>query len=177
MPFTNALFYPRDRLHEDFIKAGIGLLIAVFLVAVVPASPVAIGLAALSAGAGLWLGREALRRRYMLMRVDSKSVHAVIKAPAIVMLMFRREVAIAWDDLALLKLRWFATRRDRSQGFFELTLRARAAGRSTRLVVDDRLNDFPRLLAEARDAARRNGLMLDEATVHNLAGVPVSANG
>lgn len=175
MPHTNALFYPKDRLNDDFIKAGGGLVIGLLLALVVPGSPVAYGLAALSLGAGAWLGREALRRRYMLMRVDEKGVHAVIRAPSLVMAMFRRETFIAWDDLKVLKLRWYATRRDRSQGFFELTLRSggRSAGaRPARLVVDDRLNDFARLLRAAEDAARRNLLMLDEATVHNLAGAP-----
>lgn len=176
MPYTNALFYPKDRLRDDFIKAGGGLLVAVLLIAFVPGSPVAYGLAAISAGAGAWLGREALRRRYVLMRVDEKGVHAVMRAPGIVMALFRRETFIAWDDLKQLKLRWYATRRDRSQGFFELTLRSEGP-RPARLVVDDRLNDFLRLLREAEKAARRNLLMLDEATAHNLAGASPAPAG
>lgn len=169
MPYTNALFYPADRLKDDFIKAGGGLLVGLLLFLFVPGSPVAYGLAALSAGAGLWLGREALRRRYVMMRVDEKGVHAVIRAPALVIGLFRRETFLAWDDLCAMKLRWYATRRDRSQGFFELTLRSKGVSAS-KFVVDDRLNDFFRLLNEAESAARRNLLMLDEATVHNLAG-------
>lgn len=174
MPTSIALRYPKDRLTDDFLKSAGGLGISIFLLLAVPEAPLALIFAGLSGAAGLWLGREAIKRRYTLMRFDSKGIFIVIDAPSWATWLLRRKAEILWDDLTGFKLRWYATRRDRSQGWFELRLDA-GRRRKVRLVADDRLEGFFQLLAAARDAARRNLVEFDEATSHNLAGASLPA--
>ena len=82
---------------------------------------------------------------------------------------------IKWSDLTDLRLRYFATRRDRKSGWFQLTLRSRQG----KMSLDSELDGFETVLGHAADAVRRNGLSLSEATTENLAssGFPVRPGG
>ena len=77
--------------------------------------------------------------------------------------------AIAWRDLADLRLRYFSTRRDRKDGWMQLTLRG--GGRTMRL--ESPLIGFADIADRAADAARANGLNLNDATTNNLVALGI----
>ncbi len=72
--------------------------------------------------------------------------------------------AIAWPQLAGLRLRYYSTRRDREHGWMQLTLR----GNRRRLRLESTLDGFDDVVGQACAAARRNGVTFDDATVENL---------
>lgn len=72
--------------------------------------------------------------------------------------------AIAWPVLERLDLRYFSTRRDRGDGWLQLTL----AGGGTTLKLESSLEGFDHVLERAADAARANGVALSETTQQNL---------
>lgn len=73
--------------------------------------------------------------------------------------------AIRWDELRALRLKYYATRSDRSGGWMELDLR----GASRRIAVDSDLVGFDDLARAAAAEAMRRGARLDEGTQANLA--------
>ena len=82
-----------------------------------------------------------------------------------------RRVELAWAELDGLKLRYYAPRRKKANGWMALSLRA--GGR--RLALDSTLPEFERVATLAIAAARRNGVALDDITVGNLAALDPAA--
>ena len=147
--------YPGRSLVGDYLRGGIGLVITCALLAMADMLSVfqyiMIALALLFAGFVL----RTLQRHLTVYSVSETGVRA--RGP------LGRE--IAWSELADLRLRYFATRRDRKSGWFQLTLR----GNGGRLSMDSELDGFDTVLEHAADAARRNRLALSDATTENLA--------
>ena len=73
-------------------------------------------------------------------------------------------IGIPWHELSGVRLAYYASRRDRSDGWLQMVL---AHGRR-RLTFDSRIGDFETLAARAAAAATRNGLALDATTADNL---------
>ena len=80
---------------------------------------------------------------------------------------------IRWSELDRLRLRYFSTRRDRQNGWMELTLHA---GKS-RLRLESDIEGFRQIAAAALEAARTRGLALDETTEINLSGLDLHGSG
>jgi len=78
-------------------------------------------------------------------------------------------VRLSWSALDGVRLRYFATRRDRKNGWMELTLR----GAGCKVRLDSRIDDFPAIAQRAADAARRRHLGLASATVANFAALGI----
>jgi len=76
---------------------------------------------------------------------------------------------LSWTAIDGVRLRYFATRRDRKNGWMELTLRG--AGHQVRL--DSRIEDFPSIARRAANAARQRNLGLTPATVANFAALGI----
>ena len=72
---------------------------------------------------------------------------------------------VDWADLTALRLKYFATRRDQENGWFELTL----LGPTGKITLQDSLIGFDRILGQATAAAEKNGVTLNEVTQANLA--------
>lgn len=72
--------------------------------------------------------------------------------------------AVRWDALSGLRLRYYATRRDRTDGWLVLTL----SGGGGRVRVESTLDGFDALAERAAQTARRNAVPLDRATQDNL---------
>jgi len=71
---------------------------------------------------------------------------------------------LPWREVLGLQLVYYSTRRDREDGWMELTLRAQA--RTWR--VDSRLNDFQEFVRLVLRGTVDNQLELDPTTAHNL---------
>jgi hypothetical protein len=79
------------------------------------------------------------------------------------------ERRFAWDGLERFRLRFFATRRDRSQGWMELSLR----GRDGALKLESTLDGFEAVLKSAVAAAEEKGVAMNETTLANLAALGI----
>ncbi len=71
---------------------------------------------------------------------------------------------IYWQDVASLELRYFATKRDRSQGWMQLTLK----NADTTLRLESTLEGFEEITRAAARAASRRELSLSPSTLENL---------
>ena len=78
-----------------------------------------------------------------------------------------RNRTMAWRDLTGMRLRYYATRRNRQGGWMTLQLRAGSA----RIALDSSLTGFSEIVAQAVRAARQNELPLDAVTLANLAAL------
>lgn len=151
--------YPRKTLRNDYIRAAIGVALCVPLAAVSFGSSFGfwlfVGLTVLFAvfGARTWLrGRVEFR----LTEAGLLRTNAALKGQA--------ATGIAWSELSGLTLRFFPLRRDRSDGWMQLTLRAAGA----RLSIDSTLEDFDAIAEAALAAGLRNDLPMTQTTLANF---------
>jgi len=152
--------YPRTALRGDYLRAGIGLVLTGGLAALAGGQPVATGV--LGGAALLFLAfalRTWLRQRTIIEIIDD----GVSTSGA-------RSVNLTWRDLSAFKLRYYATKRDRTVGWMQLTL---AAGRK-RLSLESSLDGFVEVTRRAALAATANGVRLDAPTRNNLLALGVA---
>ena len=151
--------YPRATLRNDYIRAAVGVALCVPLAAVSRGSSFGfwmfVVLTALFAAFGL---RTLLRARseYRLTEAGLLRTNA---GPG-----GRRETGIAWAELSGLTLRFFPLRRDRSDGWMQLTVRAPGG----RLSIDSTLEDFDAIAEAALAAGLRNELPMTQTTLANF---------
>jgi hypothetical protein len=81
--------------------------------------------------------------------------------------------SIAWQDLEQLKISYFAPRRQRSRGWYRLTLE----GPRQRLHLDSTIEGFDDILRASLAAARTRELTLDPTTHDNLVSLGHQALG
>ncbi len=152
------LRYATATLVGDYIRGCIGLLLTLVPLVILPMHvAVAVAFAAAALLFFVFLLRTVERHRTVF-HLDADGLSAA--GP----LGTRR---IDWATLSVLRLRYFATRRDRKNGWMQLNL-ASAAGR---LAIESTLDGFETVAAAAEKAARRRGLTLDDATETNLLSV------
>lgn len=153
------LRYPRATLRNDYIRAGIGVSLCVPLAVISRGSSFGfwlfVALIALFAafGARTWLRAQA---EYRLTEAGLLRTNAA----------FSRKVAtgVAWAELSGLTLRFFPLRRDRSDGWMQLTVRAAGA----RLSIDSTLENFDAIAEAALAAGLRNDLPMTQTTLANF---------
>lgn len=146
--------YPRAALVADYLRAGVGLALsgAPLLLLDLPGWAVAV-----FAGAAVLFavfGARTLLRQLTTFRVDGHGVRAEGPFGA----------ALAWRDLARVRLRYYSTRRDRSQGWMQLVLSG--GGRTLRL--ESSLEGFEVIAGRAAAAAAANRLRLSDSTIANF---------
>jgi hypothetical protein len=151
--------YPTSALAGDYARAAAGLaLVGVPLTAVPLFSTVA---GALGLGIALFAG-FGLRTLYRQMRPLDLSGEALsVGGPF--------PVRLNWSELSSVKLAYYATRRDRRDGWMQLRL---AAGRRC-VTLDSRIEGFEAIARHAALAARRLGLPVSAATSTNLAALGI----
>ncbi|MFI5023349.1 MAG: hypothetical protein ACHQRJ_17085 [Alphaproteobacteria bacterium] len=152
--------YPRAALRGDYLRAGIGLVLTGGLAALAGGQPVATGV--LGGAALLFLAfalRTWLRQRTIIEIIDDG-----------ISTSGGRSVNLTWRDLSAFKLRYYATKRDRTGGWMQLTL---AAGRK-RLSLESSLDGFVEVTRRAALAATANGVRLDAPTRNNLLALGVA---
>ncbi|MGH6718368.1 MAG: hypothetical protein ACREER_03545 [Alphaproteobacteria bacterium] len=148
--------YPFGALAGDYARAAAGLALTAGPLALVPAAPaVAWTLGAMAVLFAAFGARTAARHATTIGCDEDALVVAGGPWPA----------CVAWRDLDRLKLSFFPTRRDRSQGWMQLRLRARQ-GRP--VTVDSAVTGFDTIVGRAVAAARANGVRLSDATRANL---------
>ena len=157
------LYYPFSRLWPDYLRAGAGLVICLGLMLfAAPQSvifTVLVGLSLLFA----WLGAVTALRQQIEIELD---------ATGVVRRGWGRTVALSWPTLKAVTLRYYSTRRDRSEGWLQLVIEAKGGT----LRVDSNLIGFPSLVERAFAAAEQNGVAISEISRLN-AGRVDSAEG
>ncbi len=146
--------YPRRVILGDYFRAGTGLaLTAGPLLLVHPASVMVYVLGGLAALFGVFGIRTAWRQATYI-RADDKGIEQT--GPF--------GVAFDWEELREIRLRYFSTRRDRADGWMQLSLRAGGG----RLRIDSGIEDFLNLARLAAAKAADAGIEPDAATIANF---------
>jgi hypothetical protein len=147
--------YPANTLAGDYGRAALGFAIVTLPLVTVDLSPWAmVILASLATLFALFALRTANRHAAEI-RLDDRGIASVGWRPA----------RVDWASLESVKLAFYATKRDGSNGWMQLALKG--AGR--RLTIDSRIAQFETILRAAADAARARGLKVSPATAANFA--------
>ncbi len=149
--------YPTKAMMGDYGRAAFGLLLTGTPILLSPPGSAAIYiLGPLALLFAIFGGRTWLRHRTVV-RVDDQKVE--------VHGLWRGE--LAWADLVETKLNYYSTKRDRSQGWMQLTLR----GPNGKLRFDSTLDGFPDVARRAYQTSRAKGIELSEASISNFAAL------
>jgi hypothetical protein len=152
------LYYPLSRLWPDYLRAGIGLAICLGLVLFVAPQSVIfallVGLSLLFA----WLGAVTVWRQQIEIELDASGV---------IRRGWGRMVALSWPTVKAVTLRYYSTRRDRSEGWLQLVIEAEGGT----LRVDSNLIGFPSLVERAFAAAEQNGVAISEISRLNASRI------
>lgn len=158
--------YRSRALAGDYLRAGIGLAVCLGAAAIAGFGGFTAWLFGVCAAIFLLFGLRTLLRsvtNYELTDTGLTRSYATGFG--------RAERALAWQGLKQFKLRYFPAKRDRSQGWMELTL----AGGGTRMRLDSTLGDFDAIVRAAVGAAACRRLALSESTLSNLAALGIAA--
>lgn len=162
MSHATPLRYPAAALAGDYARATAGLAMSALPLLLLDLSAwVALPLGAAAVLFAAYAARTALRQTTRIV-LDGDGVRAEGLLGG----------AVRWDALTGLRLRYYATRRDRSDGWLAMTLTG-----GGRVRVDSTLEGFDALAERAAEAARRNGLPLDRATQDNLLALGIDPEG
>lgn len=146
--------YPADAQKADGLRAAAGLVLAggPFL-ATDPHPVIAVPLAAAFL-LFLALALRTAERQVLRVTMDEKGLQ--------VGGLHRRR--IGWDELALVRLRYYATKRDRSGGWMRLTL----AGDGHRIALESQLDGFDAIAGQVAATVLARGLATDATTRENF---------
>ncbi|MBI3516702.1 MAG: hypothetical protein HY060_21945, partial [Proteobacteria bacterium] len=81
-----------------------------------------------------------------------------------------RSARVAWTDLARMTLAYYAVKRDKTEGWMELTLKD---AKST-IKLDSRLEGFLVIVIRAARVAREQRLPLNQITLSNLKALNIT---
>ena len=158
---TRAFHYPLRALCPDYAGAAAGLSLSFALLGFVElALPIAWVAAAVAVLFLVYFARTICRQ---LTKIELDESGIRVRGPA-----FSPTCAsIRWEDLRLLRLDYYSTRRDGEGGWMQLRL----GDAQRRIRIDSDLDGFAELVrAAAREAAQRH-LAIDAATLSNLKAI------
>jgi hypothetical protein len=160
MAGSTVLQYANNALLGDYGRSGVGLALTVPPLVLLDVHPVI----------GVVLGAMALLFVAFLVRTIERQLTRVSYDDAGVSLTGLRTKRMAWADIKGLDLAYYSTRRDRSNGWMQITLR----GPGARLRLESTLDGFDGLVERAATAAQANGIVLNETALENLGALGVS---
>jgi len=165
--------YPIGPLSSDYLRVAVGLALTLGpLLLLDLATPIA-WLLSILAVLFAWFGLRTVLRQLSAVELGAEGV--AIRGPL--------GGAVAWDELARMKLAYYAPRSwssarrrdrqheprdDRQQGWLQLTLQG-ASGRPIR--IESTLEGFDQVLRRALAVVARKELALDPTTMANLAAL------
>jgi hypothetical protein len=159
-PPTATMRYPGRSLTGDYLRGGIGLVIAGALWAALPAADyVHVIFGGLTLLFALFTIRTAWRQ---LLRFE-------LLPEGLAQLWPQRRVLL-WDRLDSLRLRYYSTRRNREGGWMTLTMRAG----DVRMNFESTLDGFDAMAQRAALAAQQRSIPLDDPTRANLGALGIA---
>lgn len=158
------LSYPRHSLWADYIRAIGGALLCGLPLLLFPVERwIGLALAAGFVVFTLFFIRTLLRQRTRyILGPDTLAADGPWGA------------RVEWDRLDRMKLAYYSTKRDRSGGWMQLTIRS-AAARTVK--IDSSLDCFYDIVEQAARAAQARDLELSHATRANLRSMGISVAG
>jgi len=160
------LQYSAAALRGDYVRAGIGLALTLGPQLAIPLASPATYVLAPAALLFLAFGVRTWRRQKSRILLTSEGIS----------LFCPHRVNLDWTNVRSVRLSYFSTRRDRTGGWMQLTLKGtdpQRPGRLRTIRVDSTLEEFTSVAAQAAAAALRNGLALSEATAANFAALGI----
>jgi len=79
---------------------------------------------------------------------------------------------IAWRDINKVALKFYSTRRDKNEGWMQLTLFSKAE----KMTLESSLNGFNDIANNVVQAGFRNNAEMDETTMENIASMGITIN-
>jgi len=146
--------YPRPLLLFDGLRASLGLsatLGPLLFLDVIPVLALFLGLLG-----GVFVLFAAQIVVQSLSTIEVSDQHIVIRG--------LNAKTLDWRDLSTLKLAFYASARQRGEGWYRLSL----SGAGTILKLESTIEGFETIVLAASDAARSAGIMLDPTTGENL---------
>ncbi len=156
--------YPWPSLRADYLRAGAGLALTGAPLFAIPDGTAAFVILGTLAALFLALGLRTGLRHASRFESDNEEIRRT--GPALPLWPARR---VAWDGIERLRLRFFSTRRDRTGGWMQLSVKDGAGA----LSFDSSLDGFEAIARRAAAAAERNELPLNDATRANLAALGI----
>ena len=155
--------YPLANLWPDYVRAiiGVGLLIVPFFYSFGAHWLITLILAGLLTLFGSF-GVTTAIRQFSVVLADEHGLRQ--QGP--------RPVALPWNEISEVDLRYFSTRRDKEAGWYQL----RVTGRGGRLKADSNLQEFNGLLRFLATAVTRHDLPLSPIARENFmaSGYPIA---
>jgi len=149
--------YPTKAMMGDYVRAAFGLVLTGTPILLSPPGSAALYILGPLAALFLVFGARTWFRHRTVVEADDQKV--VVRG------LWTGE--LAWSDLQEVKLNYYSTKRDRSQGWMQMVLR----GPRGKLRFDSTLDGFPEVARRAYLTARAKGLELTEASVSNFAAL------
>jgi hypothetical protein len=158
--------YPLKNLVGDYLRAalGVGLLITPFFYSFGAHIMITLVLAALLILFGSF-GISTALRQFSQVLADEHGLRQ--NGP--------RPVALPWNEVSQVDLRYFSTRREKSNGWFQV----KVTGKGGQIKADSNLDDFDGLLGFLAAAVTRHDLPLSPIARENFqaAGFSVGSSG
>lgn len=141
-------------LYGDYIRAGLGMIATIAPIAIMrPDWPISMMLGSIGLLCFYFVAQTYIRHRTVV-GMDDEGI-------------FMRglnTVSFRWTELSRFNLNYYSLRRDRLNGWMELTVKS-----GTRTITfDSRLEDFVVIVRRAHAAAKANQLALNGITQANL---------
>ena len=157
--------YPAQALTGDYLRATVGLGVGIGVLLSVPATPIIVVVFGGLTGLFGYFGLRTLQRHVMKVAVTDEQIGQRAFGAS----------ALAWQELELVKLRYYGTKRQNrsSGGFLELTLK----GAGTSMSFESNLEGFTYIAWRAAKAMRDNGVSIDPASAGNLLAIGLDADG
>jgi hypothetical protein len=151
--------YPPQTLVGDYGRAGLGLLLTMPPLFYGPGTAITIALLMVAAICLYFLARTVERNRTVI-SVDDDGIT----------LTGFRSSSVKWADLARMTLAYYAVKREKSDGWMELTLR----DAQTAVKLDSRLEGFFAIVNKAAQVARERRIPLNKITLDNLKALKIT---
>jgi hypothetical protein len=159
----SALRYPAKALLGDYLRSGLGIVLTLPPAVAVPAGSAAqYVLGALVALFGTFGARTVIRQRSTVAIEDAGVTVAAL-----------RRTRLDWAQLRGVKLAYYSTRGDRTEGWMQLTLKGAGGPAGGTIRVDSSLDGFVEVARAAADAAKPAGIALSETTRVNFASLGI----
>jgi len=146
--------YPKHSVNSDYTRAAAGIVLTWGPFMAIPATSIA----------GIILGSLGILFVFFAARTWVRSRTVIRLSDEGLSVATLQNKVIPWQGVTSLELRYFATKRDRSQGWMQLTLKS--ANAAVRL--ESTLENFELVVRAAAHAASRRELPLSPSTTENL---------
>jgi hypothetical protein len=165
--------YDKHSVRADLRRAVVGLILTVGPMLLLGDSVVALAILGVLALLFLAFGLRTVLRGMTLVHVTDDGLSSDPLGGREGRLPGLAPQTIAWRDIRKIGLRFFSLKRDRSEGWMELSL---GDGQQS-LRLDSTLDGFKDIAVRAAEAARANGVALSDSTKANLSGLGIRVPG